>query len=59
MKYMNNYGQGMLIAAVAGIMVFISVDELLPGAEKYGHHHYSISGFVAGMAVMAISLLIL
>ena len=48
-----------LMAAVAGIMVFISVDELLPGAEKYGEHHFSIAGFVAGMAVMAISLLML
>jgi ZIP family zinc transporter len=47
------------MAAVAGIMVFISVDELLPGAEKYGEHHFSIAGFVAGMAVMAISLLML
>ncbi len=59
LRYMTNYGLGMLMAAVAGIMVFISVDELLPGAEKYGHHHYSVYGFVAGMAVMAISLLVL
>ena len=48
-----------LMASVAGIMVFISVDELLPGAEKYGEHHFSIAGFVGGMAVMAISLLLL
>ncbi|MDR2824056.1 MAG: zinc transporter ZupT [Prevotellaceae bacterium] len=59
MKYMNEFGLAMLMAAVAGIMVFISVDELLPGSEKYGHHHYSIGGFVAGMAVMAASLLLL
>ncbi|MDR2854351.1 MAG: zinc transporter ZupT [Prevotellaceae bacterium] len=59
MKYMNEFGLSMLMAAVAGIMVFISVDELLPGSEKYGHHHYSIGGFVAGMALMAVSLLLL
>ncbi|GHU77399.1 zinc transporter ZupT [Bacteroidia bacterium] len=58
MQFLNNYSLGLLMAAVAGIMVFISVDELLPGAEKYGHHHYSVTGFVAGMAVMAISLLL-
>lgn len=50
---------GILLAAVAGIMVFISVDELLPNAEKYGKHHYSLGGFVGGMAIMALSLLVL
>lgn len=49
---------GYLFGAVAGIMVFISIDELLPTAEEYGHHHYSIYGFVLGMAVMALSLLL-
>lgn len=59
MPFMSDFTLGLLMAAVAGIMVFISVDELLPGAEKYGEHHFSIAGFVAGMAVMAISLLML
>ncbi len=47
---------GIVLAAVSGIMVFISLDELLPSAEKYGEHHISIAGVVAGMAVMAFSL---
>lgn len=34
----------LLLAAVAGIMVYISFDELLPGAEEYGHHHFAIGG---------------
>lgn len=59
MPFMSDFTLGLLMAAVAGIMVFISVDELLPGAEKYGEHHFSIAGFVGGMAVMAISLLML
>ena len=46
------------MAAVAGIMVFISFDELLPGAEEYGHHHWSIAGVIAGMAVMGFGLLL-
>jgi ZIP family zinc transporter len=50
---------GILFAMVAGIMVFISLDELLPTAGEYGEHHLSIYGLVAGMAVMAVSLLIL
>lgn len=49
---------GLIFAAIAGIMVFISFDELLPTAEKYGKHHLAIYGLVAGMAVMAVSLLI-
>ncbi|MCF8346015.1 MAG: zinc transporter ZupT [Bacteroidales bacterium] len=49
---------GFLFGGVAGIMVFISIDELLPTAEEYGHHHYAIYGFVLGMAVMALSLLL-
>jgi ZIP family zinc transporter len=47
---------GLILAAVSGIMVFISLDELLPTAEKYGKHHLSISGVVLGMLVMALSL---
>jgi len=47
---------GIVMAAVAGIMVYISLDELLPTAEKYGEHHISISGLIAGMMLMALSL---
>jgi ZIP family zinc transporter len=48
---------GILFAGVAGIMVFISIDELLPAAREYGEHHLSIYGLIAGMGMMAISLL--
>ncbi len=50
---------GLVFAGVAGIMVYISLDELLPSAEKYGRHHHAIMGVISGMAVMALSLLIL
>ncbi len=49
---------GVTFAAVAGIMIFISLDELLPTAREYGHHHLSIYGLIGGMAVMAVSLLL-
>lgn len=48
---------GIIFASVAGIMVYISLDELLPTAEKYGEHHIAIYGLIAGMGVMALSLL--
>ncbi len=54
---MNNTVFGILFGSVAGIMVFISLDELLPTAEEYGEHHIAIYGLVAGMAIMALSLL--
>lgn len=47
---------GLLFAGVAGIMVFISLDELLPSARIYGENHLSMYGLVAGMAIMAFSL---
>lgn len=55
---MNDMVFGIIFAAVAGIMVFISLDELLPSAREYGEHHLSIYGLVAGMIVMAVSLLL-
>ena len=56
--FFNEVIFGILFASVAGIMVFISLDELLPTAREYGEHHLSIYGLVAGMAVMALSLLL-
>ena len=50
---------GLLFGGIAGIMVFISLDELLPAAEEYGKHHHAIYGVVLGLAVMAFSLILL
>lgn len=50
---------GILFGVVAGIMVYISVDELLPTSRAYGKGHDSLLGLVAGMAVMALSLLLM
>ena len=58
MPFLSPMVFGILFAGVAGIMVFISLDELLPAAEEYGEHHLSIYGMIAGMAVMALSLLL-
>ena len=55
----NGHVFPLIMAAVAGIMIYISLDELLPTAEKYGKHHIAIAGVISGMAIMGISLLIL
>lgn len=57
-QYFNDMTFGLIFAGVAGIMVFISLDELLPSAREYGEHHLSIYGLIGGMIVMALSLLL-
>jgi len=57
-RFFNDVVFGVLFASVAGIMVFISVDELLPTAREYGEPHLSIYGMIGGMMVMAVSLLL-
>ena len=48
-----------LLAFSAGIMVYISLDEILPTAQLYGRQHFVILGVLAGMLVMAISIFLL
>ncbi|MHC4131845.1 MAG: zinc transporter ZupT [Planctomycetota bacterium] len=56
--FFNDLVFGILFASVAGIMVFISLDELLPTAQEYGEHHIAAYGLVGGMVIMAVSLLL-
>ncbi|MDO5036779.1 MAG: zinc transporter ZupT [Tissierellia bacterium] len=57
--FLNPTVFGMVFSLVAGIMVYISLDELLPTAEKYGDHHIAMFGLIAGMVVMAASMILL
>ena len=50
---------GITFAAIAGIMVFVSLDKLLPTAIATGRHHAAVYGVIGGMAVMAVSLVLL
>jgi ZIP family zinc transporter len=50
---------GLLFGGVAGIMVYISLDALLPTSRAYGKGHDSLLGLLAGMLVMALSLLLM
>jgi len=58
MPILNDVIFGILFAGVAGIMVFIAIDELLPASREYGEPHLSLYGLLSGMAVMAVSLLL-
>jgi zinc transporter, ZIP family len=59
MPFINDTVVGAMLSSVGGIMVFISFDELLPTAREYGKGHTAIVGVVLGMAVMAVSLLLI
>lgn len=59
MPFLSSIVLSYLLAFVAGIMVYISIDELLPTAHIYGQSHTVISGVVIGMFLMAVSLLAL
>ena len=56
MPFLNETVLGFVLAAVAGIMVFISLDELVPVARSFGEEHLSIVGVVVGMVIMSLSL---
>lgn len=55
-NFFNDLVFGILFSVVAGIMVFVSLDELLPSSQKHEDHHISVYGAIAGMAVMALSM---
>lgn len=59
MPFLSDVLFGIIFSMVAGIMVFISLDELLPAAKKYDEAHLSIYGVIFGMAIMAVSLILL
>ena len=58
MPFWNATIEASILGITAGIMIYISIDELLPTSERYGHHHLSIIGVVAGMILMAISMIV-
>lgn len=56
--FINDMVMGFVFAGVAGIMVYISLDELLPSAWSYSKKKYSVIGLILGMIIMAISLVL-
>lgn len=59
LPFLSEFLIASLLAFVAGIMVYISLDELLPTARKYGNEHLVLLGILSGMIVMAVSLVFL
>ena len=59
LPFLSEWVLSFLLAFVAGIMVYISVDELLPTAHEYAQGHCVILGIICGMFIMAASLMML
>ena len=57
--FLSDHLMAIIFAGVAGIMVFISVDQLIPHAKKYDEGHDSVYGLIGGMVVMAVTLVLL
>jgi len=56
---LNDLVLGCITAAVAGVMVFISLDTLIPNAKRYEEGHDTVYGLIIGMALMAFTLLVI
>lgn len=56
--YLNDYVFGAVFGVIAGAMVFLSLDELLPAAKRYAKGHETVYGMVSGMALLALSLVL-
>lgn len=58
LPFLNPQVLGYLLSGIAGVMVFISIDELMPVSKSYGYLHLPIVSFIAGMVVMILSLVL-
>ena len=56
--FLNEYVFGAVFGVIAGAMVFLSLDELLPAAKRYARGHETVYGMVSGMALLAMSLVL-
>jgi len=56
MPFLSESLMGYVLAVVAGIMVVISLDEIIPAAKSFPSEHMPLFGMMAGMALMMVSL---
>ena len=59
LPFMSPAVLGYILSAIAGLMVFISIDELLPVSKSYGYSHLPIVSFIVGLVIMILSLILL
>ncbi len=54
--FINEYFLGAMLAIVAGLMVYIAIDELLPVSQHFGNERLSTLGILAGIVIIALSI---
>lgn len=59
LPFLNSMILGYILSGIAGLMLFISIDELLPVSRSYGYSHLPILSFITGIAIMILSLVLL
>lgn len=59
LPFLNSQILGYLLSGIAGLMVFIYIDELLPVSKSYGYSHLPIVSFISGLVIMILSLVLL
>ena len=56
--YLSGAVYGTVFGMIAGVMVYLAIDELLPAAKRYAKGHETVYGLVSGMAALALSLVL-
>jgi ZIP family zinc transporter len=56
--YLSQTVYGWVFGVIAGIMVFLALDELLPAAKRYAKGHETVYGMIFGMGALALSLVL-
>lgn len=54
--FLSEIAFAIVFGMIAGVMVFLALDELLPTAKRYARGHETVYGMVIGMAALATSL---
>lgn len=57
-SFLSPFVFGAVFAVIAGAMVFLALDELLPAARVYTRGHETVYGMLAGMGAIAMSLIL-
>lgn len=57
-SFLTPFTFAIIFGVIAGVMVFLAMDELLPTAKRYSTGHDAVYGMVIGMACIALSLVL-
>ena len=53
--FIDDFVLGAVFAAVAGIMIYITIEELIPSSRQYGHDKEALLATFTGICLMPLS----